>query len=234
MAFGNLNMDENINAVNAAIFDMDGLLLDTEPLWGESMMAVAGHYKIPVTLQQFRHTTGLRIFEVTRFWKEKFPWPGAVDAETVANEILDDIIARSKEKGRIMPGAVDCLQWLRAQQIRTGLATSSPMRMVNALIDHFNLNAFFDALHSADTALFGKPHPEVYLQSAHALNAAPYNCVAFEDSVNGMVAAKAARMKVVVVPEPAKIADPRFSLADLKLASLAEFTPEMWADLFIV
>lgn len=227
-------MDENVNAAHAAIFDMDGLLLDTEPLWGESMMAVAGHYKIPVTLQQFRHTTGLRIFEVTRFWKEKFPWPGKVDADTVAHEILDDIIARSKAKGRVMPGAVDCLQWFRSQHVPTGLATSSPMRMVHALMDHFNLNAYFDVLHSADAATFGKPHPEVYLQCAEALHIAPYNGVAFEDSVNGMIAARAARMKVVVVPETAKLADSRFALADLKLASLAEFTPEIWSDLLMV
>ncbi len=217
--------------MNAAVFDMDGLLLDTEPLWGESMLAVAGHYEIPVTLQQFRHTTGLRIFEVTRFWKEKFPWPGNTDSETVANDILDDIIARAKEKGRVLPGVLHCLQWMQSQGIRTGLATSSPVRMVESLMQHFKLSAYFDAIHSADTALFGKPHPEVYLQCAHALNIAPYDCVAFEDSVNGMIAAKAARMKVVVVPEAAQLADKRFALADLKLASLNDFTPGMWSDL---
>jgi HAD superfamily hydrolase (TIGR01509 family) len=228
-------MEENTTAVNnAAIFDMDGLLLDTEPLWGESMLAIAGHYQIPVTLQQFRHTTGLRIFEVTRFWQEKFPWPGNVDADTIANDILDDIIARSKEKGRVMPGVVECLHWLRAQGVLIGLATSSPMRMVDALIGHFNLSDFFDVMHSADAANFGKPHPEVYLQCAEALHIAPYNSVAFEDSLNGVIAGKAARMKVVAVPEAAKLTDPRFAIADLKLASLAEFTPQMWSDLMVL
>lgn len=212
----------------AAIFDMDGLLLDTEPLWGESMLHVATQYQVPITADFFKHTTGLRIYEVTEYWKEKFPWPGNASAQQLAEDVLDDIIARSIAHGRIMPGVVKLLQWLNSKNISVGLATSSPTRMLNALINHFGLNDYFQTLTSADTALFGKPHPEVYLQCAHALNVAPWNCVAFEDSVNGMISAKAARMKVVVVPEEAKLHDPKFGLADLKLATLEDFGEKEW------
>jgi len=215
----------------AAIFDMDGLLLDTEPLWGQSMQEVAAFYQIPVTYADFKHTTGLRIFEVTAFWAERFPWPGNASAMQVAEDILDNIIARSKQYGRVMPGAETSLLWMRAAGIKTGLATSSPMRMLNALIDHFGLRSYFDALISADSALFGKPHPEVFLQCAHALNKPSHHCIGLEDSVNGMVAAKAARMKVIVVPEAEKFTDKRFGLADLKLNSLVELTKEKWEHL---
>ena len=215
----------------AAIFDMDGLLLDTEPLWGESMLQVATHYQVPIGADFFKHTTGLRIYEVTEFWKEKFPWPGEASANQLAEDVLDDIIARSKLHGRIMPGALELLQWLRSKNIKVGLATSSPTRMLQALISHFGLNEYFHTLTSADTALFGKPHPEVYLQCAHALAVNPWNCVALEDSVNGMISAKAARMKVIVVPEEARYDDPKFGLADVKLHSLEDMNDRIWNSL---
>lgn len=215
----------------AAIFDMDGLLLDTEPLWGESMLQVATHYQVPIGPEFFKHTTGLRIYEVTEYWKEKFPWPGNATANQLAEDVLDDIIARSKSHGRVMPGALELLQWLQSKDIKVGLATSSPTRMLQALISHFKLNEYFHTLTSADTALFGKPHPEVYLQCAHALAVAPWNCIALEDSVNGMISAKAARMKVIVVPEEVKYNDPKFGLADVKLHSLEDFNEGIWNNL---
>ena len=215
----------------AAIFDMDGLLLDTEPLWGQSMQEVAASYQVPVTYADLKHTTGLRIYEVTAFWAERFPWPGSATSQQIAEDILDNIIAKAKQYGRIMPGAKECLLWMRAADIKIGLATSSPMRMLNALIDHFDLRDHFDALLSADSALSGKPHPEVFLQCAHALNIPAHHCIALEDSVNGMIAAKAARMKAIVVPEAEKYTDKRFGLADLKLRTLEELTPDMWHHL---
>ena len=215
----------------AAIFDMDGLLLDTEPLWGQSMQEVAAHYQVPITYGDFKHTTGLRIYEVTAFWAERFPWPGNATSQQIADDILDNIIAKARQYGRVMPGALCCLQWMQQNGIKTGLATSSPMRMLNTLIDHFKLREYFSALISADSALFGKPHPEVFLQCAHALNAPAHHCIGLEDSVNGMVAAKAARMKVIVVPEAEKYEDKRFGLADLKLGSLEELDIIKWRHL---
>lgn len=212
----------------AAIFDMDGLLLDTEPLWGVSMLKVAEQYQVPVGPDFFKYTTGLRIYEVTEFWKERFPWPGPASAQQLADDILDDIIALSKAEGDVMPGVMQSLEWLRSAGIKIGLATSSPTRMLDALIDHFNLRSYFDVLTSADTALFGKPHPEVYMQCAHALNEATWHCIALEDSVNGMISAKAARMKVIVVPEEVRYHDPKFGLADAKLRSLEAFNAALW------
>ncbi len=211
-----------------AIFDMDGLLLDTEPLWGKSMLKIARQYDVPVKEDFFKYTTGLRIYEVTDFWKHKFPWPGKISSREMADEILEDIIAESKKHATILPGVIDCLEWLKRKDIAIGVATSSPMHMLNELIDHFGLLPYFKVLTSADTALFGKPHPDVYLQCAHALNQAPWNCVAFEDSVNGMISAKAARMKVVVVPHTAKFNDKEFGLADVKLRSLTFFNEVVW------
>jgi len=214
-----------------AIFDMDGLLLDTEPLWGKSMLKIANHYQIPISPDHFRFTTGLRITEVTDYWSKEFPWPGNISSRQIADEILDDIIELSKTQGGIMEGVLDTLELLKSRNIKIGLATSSPMRMILELIPYFKLSDYFEVLISADTAVAGKPHPGVYLQCAQALHTESWNCVAFEDSVNGMIAAKAARMKVVVVPEAQKHTDVRFGLADLKLHSLKEFNWEIWKAL---
>lgn len=217
--------------LTAAIFDMDGLLLDTEPLWSVSMLKVAKAFGLNIESYQFRYTRGLRIFEVTKFWKEHFPWPGSLDSKEVAEAILDDIIALAKDKGKVMPGVPECLHFLRQKQVKTGLATSSPMRMVQALVPYFGLADDFDVLTTADNALYGKPHPEVFLQCAGELSVSPWKCVVLEDSVNGMVAAKAACMKVVVVPERAQFEDARFGLADVRLKSLERFNEDVWASL---
>ncbi len=201
---------------------MDGLLLDTEPLWGESMLRIAHKHKIPITRKQFKETTGLRIFEVTDHWAIHYPWEGT-SAREVADEILDDIIASSKKSATILKGVEDALKLLKKHHFKIGLASSSPKHMIDALTDHFGLTSYFDVITSADAVEMGKPHPAVFLHCAASLGTRPNECLVLEDSVNGMIAGKAARMKVIVVPDELHFDDPRFSLADGKLSSMEDF-----------
>jgi sugar-phosphatase len=198
---------------------MDGLLLDTEPLWGISMNRVADKHGIGITRERFKETTGLRIYEVTEHWSRHYPWEGSTPEE-VAEEILDDIIALSKEQGGIMRGVVQLLDLLDGHGMKIGLATSSPTRMVHALLGHFGIAHRFHCVTSADAVQYGKPHPAVFLHCAQSLGSAPHECLVLEDSVNGAIAGKAARMKVIAVPDELHFDDPRFSIADLKLSSL--------------
>lgn len=216
--------------INTVLFDMDGLLLDTEPLWGESMLRVAKKHKIPISRERFKETTGLRIYEVTDHWAIHYPWEGKSSKE-VAEEILDDIIAASKQKGTVMNGVEDALRLFKRNEFKIGLASSSPKHMIDALVDHFRLSEYFDCITSADAVDMGKPHPAVFLHCAESLGAKHNECVVLEDSVNGMVAGKAARMKVIVVPDELHYDDPRFALADLKLKSLENFSLEMLREL---
>ena len=201
---------------------MDGLLLDTEPLWGESMLRIAGKHGIPITQDRFKETTGLRIYEVTEYWSIKYPWQGAAH-DSVAEEILDDIIDTSKQKGKVLAGVLTALQLLKENHFKIGLASSSPTRMIHALVEHFGILDYFDRITSADEVELGKPHPAVFLKCAQQLGSKPMECVVLEDSVNGVIAGKAARMKVIAVPDELHFDDPRFSIADLKLTSLDDF-----------
>ena len=205
---------------------MDGLLLDTEPLWGVSMMRVAGKHNIPITRDLFKNTTGLRIYEVTDHWAIHFPWEGST-ARQVADEILEDIIASSKKDGTVLRGVEKTLQLLRRHNYKIGLASSSPKHMIDELVAHFGIKDYFDCVTSADIVELGKPHPAVFLHCAASLGSKFNECLVLEDSVNGMIAGKAARMKVVVVPDELHFDDPRFSLADAKLRSMEDFTLDM-------
>ena len=192
---------------------MDGLLLDTETLWGLSMWAVADRHGIAIAPNRFAETTGLRIHEVCEHWSRHYPWEGA-SAHEVAEEILDDIIERAKTHGRVMPGVEKVLIQLEDANFRIGLASSSPMRMIEALVKHYGLWDRFRAVTSCDGLLYAKPHPEIFLKCAEALGAKPYECLVLEDSVNGCIAGKAALMKVVAVVEERNWEDPRFAIAD--------------------
>src|SRR6187402_1987976 len=103
--------------INTVLYDMDGLLLDTEPLWGESMLRVAGKHNIPITAKLFKDTTGLRIYEVTDHWALHFPWEGK-NAKEIADEILEDIIATSKDRGSVLKGVIDSLVMLRKHKFK--------------------------------------------------------------------------------------------------------------------
>ena len=208
--------------ITTVLFDMDGLLLDTEPLWGVSMLKVAAKHKIPITAGRFKDTTGLRVYEVTEHWATHFPWEGKTPKE-VADEILEEVIAESKKHATVLKGVEQALQLVRKHKYKVGLASSSPKHMIDALVDHFGLTHYFDCITSADVVELGKPHPAVFLHCAASLGAKATECLVLEDSVNGMIAGKAARMKVIVVPDELHFDDPRFSLADLKLRSLEDF-----------
>jgi sugar-phosphatase len=212
--------------IDTIIFDMDGLLLDTEPLWGKSMMRIAQKHQIPILAHQFKETTGLKIHEVVAYWAIKYPWNGA-SVQDIAEEIIDDIIALSKAEGRVMPGVLSLLKSLTKKGFKLGVATSSPTRMLEELIAFFELKPYFIELSSADTVGYGKPHPAVFLHCAAQMNSEALNCLVFEDSFNGIIAAKAARMKVIAVPDELHFNEPRFAAADKKIRSLEDVNVEI-------
>lgn len=203
--------------MDAAIFDMDGLLIDSEPAWRRAEIAVFGEVGLTLTDAQCRETTGLRIDEVASFHFAREPWQGPGPRELAARIVdvmVDDVTAR----GAPMEGALEAIA-LTAERGPLALASSSPRRLIDATLARLGVGDRFAVITSAEDDRFGKPHPAVYLRAAEALGLAPTRCLVFEDSLNGVIAAKAARMRCVAVPETS---DPRFAVADLTLASLTE------------
>lgn len=211
--------------INTVIFDMDGLLIDSEPLWGLAMREVFSTVGVTLSPELTSLTTGLRTKEVVSYWHNYFKWD-AKSPEQVTTEILDSVTGKILREGQGMEGFRYILDFFHQQNFKVGLASSSPMRLIQSVLDHLNIRDAFHAVISAEFEAYGKPHPAVYLSCAQELGSDPLSCLAFEDSVTGMIAAKAARMKVVVVPEMHKRSEKRFVLADMQLNSLLEFNAE--------
>ncbi|WP_291913501.1 hexitol phosphatase HxpB [Chitinophaga sp. CB10] len=208
--------------INTVIFDMDGLLVDSEPLWGLAMQDVFQSVGVQLTPDLWHKTTGLRTKEVVNYWHNHFKWTGKSE-EQVTDEIISRVIGMIIAEGRSMEGLHYILDFFKERKFKIGLASSSPKRLIDAVIAHLGIRDYFQAVTSAEFEDYGKPHPAVYLACAKALGSSPLECIAFEDSVTGMTAAKAARMITVVVPEPHNRQDPRYALANLRLNSLLEF-----------
>ena len=130
-----------------------------------------------------------------------------------------------------MPGAPEALAFVRRQGAKVGLATTSDREIIAAALAVLPLGAAFDFIQSAAELPFRKPHPAVYLACAEGLGVSPLDCLALEDSVTGLIAAKAARMKAIAVPDRRLAGDPRFCLADLVLPSLRALDASAWQRL---
>lgn len=212
--------------IRAAIFDMDGLLIDSEPLWDRAEHEVLGELGVDFNRRhELPDTRGLRIDLVVDLWFGQQPWSGP-DRATVVKRIIASVISQVEATKPLLPGVREAVALCKASGLKVGLASASPLYMLEKVLALFDLREQFDALASADTLAYSKPHPQVYLNCAAELGVDPLCCVALEDSVNGMIASKAARMRSIVVPDAASQQDPRFSLADVKLSSLASLTRE--------
>ncbi len=205
---------------------MDGLLLDSEPIWEIAEIAVFATVGVHITSEDCVRTRGIRIDEIAHYYFAHRPWPGP-SPHHVAERITDEVCRIVKERGAPLPGVADAISLCRSAGLRVGLASSSPIRLIEQVVSQFGFGDDFIAQCSGENEPFGKPHPGVYLTCADALEVQPTECIAIEDSLTGLIAAKAAKMKAIAVPEPAQYSDPRFSLADGKLASLTGLSGEL-------
>ena len=209
--------------LNTVIFDMDGLLIDSEPFWQEAGMETLLQFNVTLSPVQYHHTTGLRTREWLDYWfghfgigKERIP-----AAEAALHQ---HVIEKIRTKANPLPGVQEIIAFFKAQNFRIGLATSSPLSLVNVVVEKLAIQNAFQAVASAEHLPYGKPHPQVYMDCAESLEVSPLQCLAFEDSFNGVIAAKAARMTCVAIPVQDQAHLPKWGAADLKLGSLLEFT----------
>jgi len=186
---------------------------------------ILGQLGVPLTPERCLETTGLRIDEAVAHWEERYPWSGPTRSEVV-ERILDRVLHIITQRAPLKPGVRESLTVVRGAGLRIALASSSSLSLIEKVLDRFGLRAEFEAVVSAEGERFGKPHPGVYLTTAARLGVDPAACLALEDSVNGMLAARAAGMRCIVVPERWPV-DPRFSSADSVIPTLLGLTPEL-------
>ena len=208
--------------IETVIFDMDGVLVDSEPFWRTAKVNAVARFGGQITEQLAYQSTGLRIDEIANYWIRYCDLDPACGKD-LADAILGEVIDQIKTKGQLLPGVKESLDSLAQTDLKVGLASSSPLRLIEAVLETFDLGKYFSVYVSAEHLTYGKPHPHVYLNAAEKLATEPHHCLAIEDSVNGLIAAKAAQMTAICVPEPGQETNPRFGIADIKLASLNEF-----------
>lgn len=214
----------------AVIFDMDGVLIDSEPFWRRAIVIAFTNVGMMFTEEMCSETKGMRIDEVVSFWYAKQPWSGATESEVVGH-ILNNVINLVNESGEAKAGAIKSLKYFKKQNVKLALASSSAMILIDAVVNKLNIKEYFEIIHSAEFEKFGKPQPDVYLTTASKLGIEPVFCVAIEDSINGVLSAKASNVKCVAVPELDQKGDQQFAIADIILSSLNDVNDDVWAEL---
>lgn len=202
---------------------MDGLLIDTEPVWRQAEIEVFARVGLHLTEEQCMETMGVRVAQVVKLWYQRHPWVGP-SCDEVTETIEDAVIQHVRERGGPMPGVNNALDVVRAEGLPMAIASSSSVRMIRAVIETLGIGGDIGVVASANDEAEGKPHPAVYLSAASKLGVPPHACLALEDSPNGVVAAKAAGMICVSVPDVHLAHDPRMASADFGLTSLDEFS----------
>lgn len=214
-------------SIAATLFDMDGLLIDSEVLWHKAEVEILGDLGVPIFESSTRSTKGMFIDSVVAHWYALSPWSGPSIAEVV--EMLDDRVGSLVEsEGRLLPGAIRAID-LTSERGPIALASSTPLALIYRCLEHFGLSGRFVSVHSAEFEPYGKPHPGVFLTAASSLGIEPARCLVLEDSAAGVIAARAASMSVVAVPTPEDRSDAAFQIADLVLDTLDDLSPG-WLD----
>ncbi len=185
--------------MRAHLFDMDGLLIDSEPFWRSAETKVFQSLGIPFTEDMCRQTVGMRIDEVVEYWNQQLDVSFPVQA--TASDIVDELIALVKKDGEALPGVYRALEILKAENRKIALASSSSMRIIKEVVAKIGIEEYFEVLHSAEFEKYGKPAPDVFITTAKQLNTSPNHCVVYEDSKNGMRAGLAANMRTIIIPE---------------------------------
>ena len=208
--------------LTTVIFDMDGLLIDSEPYWQEAGTETLQQFNVSLAPAQYHHTTGLRTPEWLDYWFGYFGI-SKTNIEEAVQALHNNVFEKIRTKAAPLPGVDHIFEFFKERRFRIGLATSSPLALVDIVVKKLNIGHYLDATASAEHLPFGKPHPQVYMDCAAALGSSPLECICFEDSFNGMIAAKAARMRCVVIPVADQFDLPKWGAADIKLHSLEEF-----------
>ncbi len=200
---------------------MDGVILDSEPLWQEAEIIAFARVGVNLTHKMCTETMGMRVDEVVKQRFKEFKWTGAT-VEEVQEDILTELEKLILAKSEPMAGVERTISFFQKKGLRLALASSTHLRLIKTVLNKFNMLDTFEVVRSAEFEQYGKPHPAIYITTLEKLGLKHDEAFAIEDSFNGILAAKAARLKTVAIPEKSVWHETRYDIAELKLKSLEE------------
>ncbi|HEX8679537.1 MAG TPA: HAD family phosphatase [Chthoniobacterales bacterium] len=208
-------------AIRAIIFDMDGVLADSEPWWNEIDAALLAEHGVAYRGEYHRDVLGVSYPTAVEFYKKAFGLAARTDEMMRRRaEIAADFFAT---RIGLFPSVREVLQELRSMELRLAVGTSSVSTSARPFLDRHYLTPFFDVIVTGDEVERGKPHPDIYLRAAEKLGVSADATLVIEDALSGIAAANAAEMRVAAIPDT-RFVDPRDydEQADYLLASLSE------------
>jgi HAD superfamily hydrolase (TIGR01509 family) len=187
------------NTLRAVIFDLDGVLADSEPWWNEIDAQLLAHYGVTYRGEYHRDVLGVNYRAAIEFYQKTYALNASAE-EMMRHraEAAGDVFARCVG---LFPAARSVLEELQRLGLRLAVATSSVGASARPFLNRHNLTSFFDVIVTGDEVEHGKPHPDIYLSAAEKLGFAPGACLVIEDSLSGIAAAQAANMRVVAIPD---------------------------------
>ena len=216
--------------IDAVIFDMDGLLLDSEPFWRRAQIYAFSTVGIELSTKNMQYTMGWRIDEVVAHRYHERPWDGATQKDIEAL-VVDKVIELVGSEGVPLPGVMNVLDFFKAKSMPMAIASSSSSEIIDAVVDKFGFGKYFEHTYSAQHETHGKPHPGTYITTASLLGVPVHRCLAFEDSPSGVLSAKAAKMKCIAVPAPENKTHAYIQIADKVIGSLEDFDESLFESL---
>lgn len=216
--------------VQAVVFDMDGTLINSEPIWQKVIIAKLAEWTgQTIGDDAYLATVGLDTLSLCQQFKAEYGVQG-LSAEAMLAQIHDEVITTIHKEGQWMPGAERAVAMAKELKLPVALATASDREILAAMTERFDLEALFPVRCCADDVAISKPHPELYLLACSRLGVDPKKAMAFEDSITGLLAAKSAQMTCIVIPDLLSPDDKRYGIADAMLTSLTELTPAHFAS----
>ncbi|HSE84561.1 MAG TPA: HAD family phosphatase [Thermodesulfobacteriota bacterium] len=203
--------------IKAVIFDMDGVMIDSEPLWEKTERILMARRNIDYSPTYREKIVGLNQNDSAKLLRETFNLPETI--KEIIAERIDILLILYQKELEPVKGLSNLLEELTNKGFTLALASSSPFRAINFVLDKFFLRRYFSKVVSGDDIRFGKPHPDIYLHTAKELGVKPEECVVIEDSINGVKSAKAAGMICIAVPDR-RLNQEEFKAADLIVDSL--------------